>query len=68
PSHRSGRCCRCCFVVGPEGLSSLRAAYYAGLFESVNTFVRSSRPSVVASLFALVASEEVAALQQGSEF
>jgi hypothetical protein len=46
----------------------LRAAYYAGLFESVNTFVRSSRPAVVASLFALVASEEVAVLQQGSEF
>jgi len=46
----------------------LRAAYYAGLFKSVNTFVRSSRPAVVASLFALVASEEVAVLQQGSEF
>jgi len=46
----------------------LRAAYYAGLFESVNTFVRWSRPAVVALLFALPASEEVAALQQGSEF
>ena len=36
PSHRSGRCCRCCFVVGPEGLSSLRAAYYGRLFSFVN--------------------------------
>ncbi|WP_204372825.1 hypothetical protein, partial [Stenotrophomonas maltophilia] len=59
--------CRCCFVVGPEGLSSLRAAYYAGLFESVNTFVRSTRSSVVASLFAC-RFRGSDALQQGGEF
>lgn len=36
PSHRSGRCCRSCFVVGPERLSSLRAAYYGRPFSFVN--------------------------------
>jgi len=30
------RCCRCRFVVCPERLSSLRAAYYVRLFDSVN--------------------------------
>ncbi|WP_235202916.1 hypothetical protein, partial [Stenotrophomonas maltophilia] len=59
--------CRCRFVVGPEGLSSLRAAYYAGLFESVNTFVRSSRSAVVALLSAC-RFRRSGALQQGSEF
>ena len=31
----------------------MRAAYYAGLFESVNTFVRSNRSAVVAFLLSL---------------
>ncbi|WP_232767562.1 MULTISPECIES: hypothetical protein, partial [unclassified Stenotrophomonas] len=35
----------------PEGVSSLRAAYYAGLFQSVNTFVRLNRSAVVACCF-----------------
>ena len=40
------RCCRCRFVVCPERLSSLRAAYYVRLFVSVNTFFRRMLPSL----------------------
>ncbi|WP_219928272.1 hypothetical protein, partial [Stenotrophomonas sp. HMWF003] len=40
------RCCRCRFVVCPERLSSLRAAYYVRLFVSVNTFFRGMLPSL----------------------
>lgn len=40
PPHRSGRCCRCCFGVGPEGLSSLRAAYYGRPFSFVNNLLK----------------------------